>query len=80
MKEKNRRWISWLYAAVLVMIAIAGVFYASSLKENSDPTANVQEYYAVDDKTPEVTTDLDLDIIDLGDIGTEVPMSDVSGD
>ncbi len=77
MKKRDKSWLAWLYAAVLAIIAIAGVFYASSLKENADPTAPTQEYYAVDEKTPIADSDI---ILDLGDIDAAVPLGDASGE
>ena len=76
MRKKSPKWIAWLYAAVLALIAIAGVFYASSLKENADPTTPSQEYYAVNDQAPDTATDL----IELGDIDAVVPLGDASGE
>lgn len=92
MKEKGKRlhWIGWIYAAVLVMIALAGIIYCSNLNRNSDAKDNVTNY-AVEKNTDEdsgvLSENADADntdvtdtgdIIDMGDISTEVPLGDVT--
>ena len=95
MKDRKQRkgWIGWIYAAVLLLVAIVGVVYCVKLNRNTDATDNAQ-FYAVEENLPDgagvlsgnadagdsdaTLTDGEPDLVDLGDISTEVPLGDVS--
>lgn len=78
MKDKGigKRWITWLYAAVLLMAAVIGAVYCAKLNSDAD-AANTAEYYAVEENINPVDGG---DIIDLGDISTDVPLGSVDGE
>ena len=54
MKRTGKRWVSVLYAAVLVVLAAAGIIYCAMLKNGVD--AEKQNQYAI-----ERGTDISLD-------------------
>ena len=71
--NKQKRWIGWLYTAILVIAAVVGVAYCLRLRSETNAADN-REYYAVEE-----TRENNIgDIIDLGDISTDVPLSDVT--
>ena len=87
-REKRIRWIGWIYAVVLVLVAVAGIIYCSKLNSDSD-AANSPEYYAVQENDAEdinvlsenadageSDTEDGLDIIDLGGTSADVPLGD----
>lgn len=87
-REKRIRWIGWIYAVVLVLVAVAGIIYCSKLNNSSD-AANSPEYYALQENDTEDMNILSenadagesgvedgLDIIDLGDTSADVPLGD----
>ena len=87
-REKKKSWIGWIYTAVLVMIAVAGIVYCSNLSSDSKDTGNVVNY-AEEENAPNASDVLSEnadagdaglifggDIIDLGDISTEVPLGE----
>ena len=55
MKKTCKRWVGVLYAAVLVILAAAGIIYCVMLKQNAD-AEKVQNQYAI-----ESDSGLDLD-------------------
>lgn len=90
--KKRKKWIGWIYAMVLLAVALIGVAYCVKLNSNSN-AAGSPEYYAVEENdndslvvntdkadadSPDIT-DGDL-IVDLGDISTDVPLGDATGE
>ena len=94
MKKKGQRWIGFLYAAVLLIMAAAGVIYCIALKSNTDPTS-VQGQYAMEEDEDQNANDGEIvqnadaenpdapggtEMVDLGDSADSVPLAGVSGE
>ena len=69
MKKTCKKWVGVLYAAVLVVLAAAGIIYCVMLRYDADD-ANVHNQYAIERET-DLTLDADAeDTITLDEIET----------
>ncbi|MCR5685945.1 MAG: hypothetical protein K6G81_11105 [Lachnospiraceae bacterium] len=67
MKKSGKKWIGVVYAAALVFIAAAGVFYCIMMKNDADAAAEQRQYVAEDSG---IVLDADAEDILIDDIET----------